>query len=49
MLRRISALFAVSSKVQKHARLITSQDPPTRILSQCLTFGSNENACRELG
>ena len=29
MLRRISALFAVSSKVQKHARLITSQDPPT--------------------
>ena len=42
MLRRISALFSVLSRVQKHARLITSQDPPTRILSQCLTSGSHE-------
>ena len=49
MLRGISALFAVSSKVQKHARLITSQDPPTRILSQCLTFGSNEKRLPGVG
>lgn len=49
MLRRISALFAVSSKVQKHARLITSQDPATRILSQCLTFGSNEKRLPGVG
>ncbi len=39
---RILAVFAVSSKVQKHVRLVTSQDPPTRILSQCLTSGSHE-------
>lgn len=49
MLREISALFAVSSKVQKHARLITSQDSPTRILSQCLTFGSNEKRLPGVG
>lgn len=49
MLRRISALFAVSSKVQKHARLITSQDSPTRILSECLTSDSNEKRLPGVG
>lgn len=33
MLREISALFAVSSKVQKHARLITSQAADTERVS----------------
>ena len=41
--------FRLSSPSQKHARLITSQDHPTRILSQCLTFGSNEKRLPGVG
>ena len=39
---RILAVFAVSSKVQKHVRLVAPQDPSMRILSQCLTSGRHE-------
>lgn len=47
--RRISALFAVSSKVQKLSRLIAPQVPPMRILGLSLTSGSHEKRLPGVG